>query len=137
MSAWIVSKQHIDALAYWLDRMGIAHDKQKMGEMLWSENHKSIRARYGDYNHKGKFVKRPKYHYMIPQPRVTESYYDDFDPQNLDQIQALVHCYTYQTCEHEGWDKSRAKRLMDRLEAQLVMSGADWKREGTKAPWGI
>ena len=137
MSAWIVSKQHIDALAYWLDRMGIAHDKQKMGELLWSENHKSIRARYGDYNHKGKFVKRPKYHYMIPQPRVTESYYDDFDPQNLDQIQALVHCYTYQSCEHDGWEKSRAKRLMDRLEAQLVMSGADWKREGTKAPWGI
>ena len=137
MSAWIVSKQHIDALAYWLDRMGIAHDKQKMGELLWSENHKSIRARYGDYNHKGKFVKRPKYHYMIPQPRVTESYYDDFDPQNLDQIQALVHCYTYQSCEHNGWEKSRAKRLMDRLEAQLVMSGADWKREGTKAPWGI
>ena len=137
MSAWIVSKQHIDALAYWLDRMGIAHDKQKMGELLWSENHKSIRARYGDYNHKGKFVKRPKYHYMIPQPRVTESYYDDFDPQNLDQIQALVHCYTYQSCEHKGWEKSRAKRLMDRLEAQLVMSGADWKREGTKAPWGI
>ena len=137
MSAWIVSKRHIDALAYWLDRMGIAHDKQKMGELLWSENHKSIRARYGDYNHKGKFVKRPKYHYMIPQPRVTESYYDDFDPQNLDQIQALVHCYTYQSCEHEGWEKSRAKRLMDRLEAQLVYSGADWKREGTKAPWGI
>ena len=137
MSAWIVSKQHIDALAYWLDRMGIAHDKQKMGEMLWSENYKSIRARYGDYNHKGKFVKRPKYHYMIPQPRVTESYYDDFDPQNLDQIQALVHCYNYQTCEHDGWEKSRAKRRMDRLETQLVMSGADWKREGTKAPWGI
>ena len=137
MSAWIVSKQHIDALAYWLDRMGIAHDKQKMGELLWSENHKSIRARYGDYDYKGNYVKRPKYHYSPPQPRVTESYYDDFDPQNVDQIQALVHCYTYQTCEHEGWEKSRAKRLMDTLDQILDMAGADWTREGTKAPWGI
>ena len=137
MSAWIVSKRHIDALAYWLDRMGIAHDKQKMGELLWSENHKSIRARYGDYGYKGNYVRRPKYHYTHPQPRVTEPYYDNFDPQNLDQILALVHCYNYQSCEHEGWYTSRSKRLMDRLEAQLVQAGADWKREGTKAPWGI
>ena len=137
MSAWIVSKRHIDALAYWLDRMGIAHDKQKMGELLWSENHKSIRARYGDYDYKGNYVKRPKYRYSPPQSRVTEPYYDDFDPQNVDQIQALVHCYTYQTCEHEGWDKSRAKRLMDTLDQILQLAGADWKREGTKAPWGI
>lgn len=137
MSAWIVSKRHIDALAYWLDRMGIAHDKQKMGELLWSENHKSIRARYGDYDYKGNYVKRPKYHYMDPRPIPQRDLYDDFDPQNLDQIQALVHCYDYQTCEHDGWEKSRAKRLMDKLETQLVMSGADWKREGTKAPWGI
>lgn len=136
MSAWIVSKRHIDALAYWLDRMGIAHDKQKTGEMLWSENHKSIRARYGDYDYKGNYVKRPKYRYANPQP-IPQRMYDDFDPQNLDQIQALVHCYNYQTCEHYGWDKSRAKRLMTRLETQLVMSGADWKREGTNSPWGI
>lgn len=137
MSAWIVSKQHIDALAYWLDRMGIAHDKQKMGEMLWSENHKSIRARYGDYDYKGKFVKRPKYRYSIPSAMPQRPPYDNFDPNNLDQIQALVHCYTYQSCEHEGWEKSRAKRLMDMLDQVLDMAGADWKREGTKAPWGI
>lgn len=137
MSAWIVSKRHIDALAYWLDRMAIAHDKQKVGEMLWSENHRSIRARYGWYDYNGKFVKRPKYHYMDPQPYVTQSYYDDFDPQNLDQIQALVHCYNYQSCEHEGWEKSRAKRLMDKLETQLVRAGANSTRDGIKAPWGI
>lgn len=137
MSAWIVSKQHIDALAYWLDRMGIAHDKQKVGEMLWSENHKSIRARYGDYDYKGNYVKRPKYRYMIPQPRVTEPYYDDFDPQNLDQILTLVRCYDYQSCEHYGWEKSRAKRLMEKLEAQLIQAGASRDREGTKPPWGI
>lgn len=137
MSAWIVSKRHIDALAYWLDRMALAHDKQKIGEMLWSENHKSIRARYGDYDRDGKFVKRPKYHYMDPKPVPTPSYYDDFDPQNLDQILTLVRCYIYQSCEHYGWEKSRAKRLMDRLSLQLEMVGADSQREGTKNPWGI
>lgn len=137
MSAWIVSKRHIDALSYWLDRTGLAHDKQKMGEMLWSENHKSYRARYGDYDRHGKYIKRPSYHYQDPRPIPQRGSYDDFDPQNMDQILTLVHCYNYQTCEHDGWEKSRAKRLMDRLSLQLEMSGADWKREGTKNPWGI
>ena len=29
------------------------------------------------------------------------------------------------------------KRWFMELDTQLSMSGADWKREGTKPPWGI
>lgn len=137
MSCFIVSKRHIDALAYWLDRMGIAHDKQKVGEMLWSENHKSYRARYGDYDYDGSYIKRPRYRYATPNATVTPSYYEDFDPQNLDQILTLVHCYDYQSCEHRGWEKSRSYRLMERLRVQLELAGAEYHREGTKNPWGI
>jgi hypothetical protein len=137
MSAWTVSKRHIDALVYWLDRYALIKDRQKVGEMLWSENYKSIRARYGDYDRDGMFVKRPKYDYRDPLPIPQRGNYDDFDPKNLDQILALVHCYDYQSCEHDGWEKSRSYRLMEKLRVQLELSGAEWKREGTRPPWGI
>lgn len=136
MSCWTVSKRHIDALAYWLDRYGLMHDKQRAGEILWSENYRSYRARYGDYDRHG-FVKRPTYHYSDPTPFAMSGMYDDFDPQNLDQILALVRCYNYQSCETWDWEKTRSYRLMEKLRVQLEMSGADWQREGTRPPWGI
>ena len=132
MSAWIVSKRHIDALVYWLDKSGISKaDKDALGGRLWSENYRSIRARYGDRD------RRPTYHYEKPLPKTSPSYYDDFDPENIDQIQALVHCYDYQTCEHDEYEGSPVQRMIIKLDKYLTRNGADWKREGTKAPWGI
>lgn len=44
-----------------------------------------------------------------------------------------IHNYAYQSCEHDGWESSDAKRMMDALERRLVrkLPGYD------DAPWGL
>jgi hypothetical protein len=32
----------------------------------------------------------------------------------------LAHCYSYQSCEHEGWNDSAAKRYVDELVGDLI-----------------
>lgn len=139
MSAWTVSHRHIDALVMWLERAGIIEtaDRTKVGKILWSENYRSIRARYGDYDREGNFVKRPSYVWRMPDPDKANHYYDPFDPDNMDQAQGLVHCYDYQSCETMDYETTRSARLMRKLDKWLSEQGADWKREGTKVPWGI
>jgi hypothetical protein len=139
MSAWLVSKQHIDALVYWIDKVGISKaDKDALGKRLWSENYRSIRARYGPYDREGKFVKCPAYHYTIPQAdKVARSeYYAPFDPENIDHIQQLVHCYDYQTCEHDEYETSPVKKMIDKLDHYLYRVGANTNVQ-PKPPWGI
>ena len=139
MSAWTVSHRHIDALVLWLERAGLIkpQDKTKVGKMLWSENYRSIRARYGSYDRDGAFVARPPYVWREPKPDTFNRYYDLFDPNDKDQAQALVHCYDYQSCETMDYETTRSARLMRKLDGWLVSQGADWKREGIKTPWGI
>jgi hypothetical protein len=44
-----------------------------------------------------------------------------------------IHCYEYQSCEHDEWEKSKAADYCTALESMLVheLPGYD------AAPWGI
>lgn len=128
MSAWLLNKYEIDVLVHWLYKTGVSNQQpDSLGAMLWSENYKSIRARYGSNE------KRPSYRYTTPKAR----HYRNgkfFDPEDMDQALKMVHFYDYQTCEHYDWPSSRAKRMMDKLEAVLVSMGADWQADNLH--WG-
>jgi hypothetical protein len=45
----------------------------------------------------------------------------------------LCHHYAYQACEHDGWEASDARKLVDAIEAHAVrhLPGYD------DAPWGV
>jgi hypothetical protein len=131
MSAWIVSKRHIDALVYWADMLGVSKaDKTNMGKMLWKENHRSINYRYGERG------RTPSYRWSKPFAS-TQRHYDDYDPESMDQALHLVRCYDYQTCETADYWQTPAGRLIVKLETALMRMGADPKRDGAKPPWGI
>jgi hypothetical protein len=131
MSAWLVSKKHIDALVYarGLNDMRGGRiddiDNNELGRMLWRENMASMLARYGD---------------AIDEKVLADYHYDpvsagvligrEFGPVYF--IKA-IHCYRYQSCEHDGWESSRSADYCKRLEQMLVhrLPGYD------AAPWGI
>ncbi len=128
MSAWLLSKSEIDILVHWMFKTGTVQKRTNpdaLGKTLWAANYRSIRARYGDYDYEGKYVKCPIYHYSTP----TEEYYKT----DMDQALKMVHYYDYQTCEFSGYDESRAKMLIDKLGKELTWQGADWNKGLT---WG-
>jgi hypothetical protein len=121
MSAFIVSKKTIDyivsAYVKFADvfTVGSDFDPDKIGQMLWDENHKSVNYRYGEKS------KAPKYKF---------SKIADVDP-----VVAIkqVHCLDYQSCEHDGWEKSQAFKFGHRLISILASSLPGYEA----APWGM
>lgn len=97
MSAWVVQQGHIDVLVNGLAqyRLITPTDMRAVGQMLLHENYLSVNARYGEDD------PTPSY-----QLRVTEA---SLDPRH---VVAAIHCYEYQTCEHNGWAESDAHALM-------------------------
>lgn len=128
MSAWIVSKGHIDALVQSLVVEGLVPmDKAlEVGQMLWHENHLSIQARYGDEPNTPDYT-----------PEMIEVPLDDAI------IAMQARCFDYQTCEHEDYETSDAKRLMDALVELLRArngGGENWPHDvdrGGRLPWGV
>ena len=117
MSAWTVSKQHIDCIVTGAIRLGLVDRKEatKIGKLLWTENYRSVNARYNESN------RRPTYEYAA---------YESTDGFLCKQ----VHCYDYQTCEHDGWRKSRAYRLCQAILAEFpdIEATSDYE----SARWG-
>jgi hypothetical protein len=102
MSAWIVSSAHIDVLvnaAAAYDLLA-GKDPQLTGAMLWRENHRSVNARYGEQ------TRTPSYRLQTTEATLLPA--------------AVVHavsCYSYQSCEHGGWEASISRKLCDALVA--------------------
>ncbi|MCL2393051.1 MAG: hypothetical protein FWC87_00060 [Acidimicrobiaceae bacterium] len=116
MSAWIVSKRHIDHMVTALIARELVSplEADPIGRMLWRENLKSVAYRYpsdvdgtrpGPMSFRDGDVER----------------YEWRETPVLDDLQTLVtfHCYGYQSCEHPGWDPSLSKALCERLEATI------------------
>lgn len=151
MSAWIVSKTHIDLLieagltfvhpgsqltwskaadpADWDPRKLDHQSANAVGRMLWGECVKSVKFRYP-----GEDVD------TLPGPGdMTKSSVSRYRfanvPGSIDPVVVLaeINCYEYQSCEHPGWKTSEAKRFLDALTGACVrrLPGYD------KAPWGF
>jgi hypothetical protein len=136
MSAWVVSRKHIDLMvtvAVRGTRDGIVppskHDPDALGAMLWAENVASVNYRYSESD-----AVEP---YTWADPKYTPT---------AGELYAAVRCYEYQSCEHPGWATSEAFRLCEQVgriirakvpEAREVHSGgrAKWA-DMDGAPWG-
>ena len=156
MSAYIVSKAHIDAIVhtarvgvcgrevnpmtawnfrYWNGERSVGvrgeGSESAVGRMLWIENQRSVSARYPN-DRDGEW----------PGPAgLTLAEIEGYEFQRINPyrrtltaVQALkaIDGYEYQSCEHEGWHTSEAKMLIDALRKSLIHAlpgydEADWE----------
>jgi hypothetical protein len=128
MSAWIVTKAHIDVLVQAMVVEGIVPMDQatETGKTLWRENHRSVNYRYSERS------RTPAYTFTGIEA-----------PLDAAVVFKAAACYEYQTCEHPGFKRSEARRLVDQLSDRMAEQlGTDrenaydlpsWKA----APWGI
>jgi len=145
-SAFLVSKKHIDVLVAarhpakpgaenlprpakdaWSGTVFDHMSDDALGQMLWDENQKSLDARYGGSRPEvresmGVGSKLPKYRFNMPHEKLSHAV-----------VFKAIHCYEYQSNEHEGWNSSEAKKYCEALSSSLVrtLPGYD------EAPWGI
>ncbi|HTJ71322.1 MAG TPA: hypothetical protein VL551_27525 [Actinospica sp.] len=135
MSAFIVTKQHIDAMVTgglprrgdtgwirWDDPVetGRTHilnqdSADRAGSLLWQENRISVNHRYHDGD------------------EIDVIYTFQRQGHSPVVVLKLIDCYEYQSCEHPAWKESQAKRLCDQLRKQVIskLPGYD------EAPWGF
>jgi hypothetical protein len=132
MSAFMCSDTHLTALAVYAVRNGLSGSVRGGGEpdsdaglvravlgVLERENIASLDARYpGDTG--GVAVAQ-----VDPRALVTEY--------PLITIIKACHCYAYQACEHRGWESSRAKDIIERVEEHAVRHLPGY----ADAPWGL
>lgn len=150
MSAFVVSKSHIDALILlglrlpypsasplrW-SRIFNQWDSNTTGELTHETLHEvgqmlvdccvaSVSYRYQDSVHEG-----------LPGP--CDTYYArpyaweavTVAPSAVQGLK-LISCYEYQSCEHEAWKSSEAKSFCESLQGKLITElpgyeGADWE----------
>lgn len=134
MSAFIVSKRHIDFLVTALFKYEVVtHDDGTpgaIGQTLWQENHTSVNYRYDEsepcppYTYSGSGLTD-----LVRDPLVTYK---------------QIRCYVYQACEHTGYETSHVAEWMALLE-YACERGANLPPGKTMrqlpgwddAPWGI
>src|SRR5437899_3151424 len=130
MSAFVVSGTHIDAIvtyaidakvSFYFDnaRTDItAHNAQQIGAALFLENVRSVNCRYRETDDGA----GPAYLFKRFNTPLTP----------VEVIKAC-HCLSYQSCETEDWEATKAFAILRAIE-----STATHKLPGyEKAPWGI
>jgi hypothetical protein len=133
MSAWMVSKRHIDVmvtlamvrqhgdlLTYWWGdlRHGVA-SADELGKILARENARSLEHRYGDgaemvwWNIEAYRWQRVH----LPQPG---------------ELFRGIACYEYQACEASDWPETEAHAIVEALTARVI----ERVPCPENAPWG-
>jgi hypothetical protein len=131
MSAFVVSKRHIDAMVTaaldgrhgmnltWFGADGTRHEvtlatATETGAMLWATNVESVNYRYNDN-----------------EPLLDYS----FESHDVPPVWVLkaIDCYEYQSCEHDGWKGSDASLFAEALRRHVVGMLPGYEN----APWGI
>jgi hypothetical protein len=125
MSAFFVSKDDTDLLVSAIRqfqapvRVGdqsVTPDaaEPRLGQMLWSENVKSLRARYPESNPEYEAERRDH-------DRDVAGYgFREYPGVKPAAIAAIADCYEHQTCEHGSWAQSDAYIAIASLRARLV-----------------
>jgi Large polyvalent protein associated domain 29 len=112
MSAFIVSRKTIDHLVTAMHTYVCQSDHPTLrGQTLWNENIASVAHLYNDddpANLPGPIGETFAYAYTQPRRTLTPL-----------EVYGLVSCYTYQSCEHPGWESSLACAYMRDLEAAI------------------
>jgi hypothetical protein len=149
MSAWIVSKTHIDVMVCGIvdgtsdgvlepqDRriklpdlhagVGLC-DKDVLGQMLVNECVASVSYRYP--NDKPGELPGPNDQYYLQPYRFTGNYRP-----TAAELAKAISCYDYQSCEHPGWKPSTVCKLLEVVQQIVgVTEGTD---EYEAAAWGF
>jgi hypothetical protein len=122
VSAWMVSKAHIDVLVQGLAESETVTDvdPDELGRILWRECLASVAYRYpndGDGERPGPVDFRDNdvetYTYRRPAKKV-----------GLGGLMTAIECYDYQSCEHPGWTTSQARAWVLDLHARLKDAGS-------------
>ena len=135
MSAWIVSEKHVLTLAYFYEKMVTGNVKdgkpvemellKKTARVLWSENSKSVNYRYGE-----KYRTRFSHAVVLPIVDLT-----------LEALVKNIGCWEYQTCEHDGHEKSKAWKMMTELKGailwEIMYNHPAHKQEYEAGKWGL
>jgi hypothetical protein len=137
MSAFIVDRKHIRYLVeaasrfpshriqggrlVWYDgevrhdlKLGDHEGQERMGQVLWTENIRSVSYRYQDDTLN-----------TLPGP-IGESYvygkHHSFPFVDVKAVQTLkaCDCYEYQSCEHPEWETSEAKSIIDAIRKVAI-----------------
>jgi len=127
MSAWIVSTNHIRQMVDGAIRLGLVEPKDAttVGRMLTNANKRSIRARYGEWD-EGAAAVQPYWHTPTREP--------------ISDLSLLMqlNCYDYQTCEFDGYERSTAYKLVERMRKALAKQGITRNTPGyNDQPWGV
>lgn len=114
MSAFIVSKKHIDAMLTPLQSDNSDDELSKMGNTLWQENYKSVNWRYRENE-------------VAPEYQFTSN------AQGNVQVLKLCNCYDYQSCETDTYEDSEAYKIVNTIR-KIVSSSLDGYDE---AKWAL
>lgn len=131
MSAFVVSKKHIDSLVafairheygaapyfYWKGEPHRIDNPDEAGALLWAENVRSVNYRYTAQTE--------------PEPYVFH-----WDTRVLDPLQIIkaCNCLDYQSCETPEWKDTRAFAMLDSIRERAIKElpgydGAQWEIE--------
>lgn len=135
MSAWIVSKEHIDVLVTAL-HPETQEQSNELGRVLWRECFRSVAYRYPD----DADGERPGPISFRDSDVDTYVWSSEVVPHAW--ISNAAACYDYQSCEHPEYGASVARylvsRLMDKFPSDLYPSRNYDKPVGPgNPPWGI
>lgn len=122
MSAWLCNEEHIYELAHFYVKNCQRYKQDKktvrqVARILWDANNESLAARYGD-------------DYTPMKPNMA-----DYVPvvKNPFHMAKLADCLDYQSCEFDGWEKSKAFAILKEVRDGLLNSHPDYE----SAPWGF
>jgi len=127
MSAYIVSNRTINTIVSYLNDQVIYPSgslseakMKKIGKYLMSINVKSIRARYSEADGTVEM----------------ENYvFKKIEKVSHLTVIGCISCLQYQCCEFEGWEKSSAYNLLNRIGCDAFLN---YTREiEIKIPWGV
>ena len=130
MSAFLCTDEHISVLAYYafarakvrpfgcaLEERGLT-DAEVIARRLHAENVRSVNHRYREDG-------CPPFAYSWAAARKVPSI-------PAVQIIKAAKCYAYQACEHDGWESSDAKRVVDLIIEHAILDLPGY----SEAPWG-
>jgi hypothetical protein len=129
MSAFIVSNKHINAIVSWsaannYGRRPSLEECHDAGRMLMAENCKSVGYRYAHI---------PGMVQECADALEGYAFKPDTTKRSAVEIIKACECLAYQSSEHDEWESSEAKRLLDTVKDRAIdkLPGYD------AAPWGI
>lgn len=124
MSMYMVGSQHIDALIHFAGRAELIKglSPTQAGKMLWFANLESCHTRYPDTMTGGEYPgpisfkgERTIRAYRYATPDIT------YSPA---RVWGLAECFDYQACEFDGWRRSDAHDLIQKIIETCKRMGA-------------